>query len=306
MGCSGSWLLPLADHFWNKTSLITPLQLLTRGAINTMRFKLTKLLLGTTTLWFTSLFSTFVSHSALAAQVYTWAQGQSPTPMIKSDEGVCFLTAVQGKFEGSRERVGVYLENSQWFLGGDSAQVDVAGAANCAYWDELHSPLPDAPFRAIYGPYKWSQGEQTTVMSNMDSRYTLCFLSEVSGKFEGGGEHVEVIDRSGTWQLTGGSKQSGVSAAAYCIPTQYYNTYGPSLTREFTWDQNTPRVPLGSRTPTGYGYSSCFLTRIKGKFEGWGERVNVFSDGSSGFVPAEWYLDGTSYQFDVGASARCY
>ena len=253
-----------------------------------MDFKLTKLLISATTLLLTPLFSTLISQSALAAQVFTWNQGNNPTSMISTNTGVCFLTSIQGKFEGSGEKVGVYVQNNQWFLGGTSNQFGVSGAATCVLWNEL---LVSA--YSIYGPYTWAQGQQKTFLNGFAEGSGFCFLGSVTGKFKGDGEHVEVTldPYSREWVLSGSSQQSGVSATAYCIPTVYNYTY---LTSQFTWNQNAPTFDLGS------GYASCFLTGMKGKFEGDGESVTISSN------LGEWYLGGTSNQFGVSASARCF
>src|SRR6185503_2703175 len=36
---------------------------------------------------------------------YTWRQGNSPTPMIRSADGFCFLTRITGRFIGAGESV---------------------------------------------------------------------------------------------------------------------------------------------------------------------------------------------------------
>jgi len=66
------------------------------------------------------------------------------------------------------------------------------------------------------------------------------------------------------------------------------------LMGEFYWDQYraaTPMGPVGDRV--------CFLTGVKGKFEGPGESVHAYTNNGS------WYLGGGSYQADVGGWARC-
>ena len=249
-----------------------------------MQFKLLKLLLGTTTL----LFSTFFSQSA-SAQLYTWSQtDNNPKPMINSNEGVCFLTSIQGKFEGDKERVEVYRQNGQWFLGGNSTQFGVSGQANCVRWNQL---LVN-PY-TVYGPYSLHQNQgKFRYLDGFSEGNGFCFLGGVSGKFHGSGEGVEVVLNSNReWILKVDSNQWGVSASAYCIPTIYNYS---NLRSQVTWTQNAPTFYLGSN------YASCFLTGMRGKFQGAGERVTV----SNNF--GEWYLGGASNQFGVAASARCY
>lgn len=255
-----------------------------------MHFTLRKLSIGAIALLLAPLSSTLMSQSALAGQVFEWKQGAPSTPMISARTGVCFLTSIQGKFEGGKERVALSIENGQWFLGGSSDQSGVAGEANCVLWNELL-----VSGNAIYGPYNWNQYEKTTSrkLDGFNEGDGFCFLGSVSGKFRGGGERVEVtLDPSSReWVLNVNSNQGGVSASAYCIPTVYNYTL---LTAQFNWSEYGPDYNLGS------GYASCFLTGMTGKFQGGREKVRVYDNFG------EWYFEGTSDQEGVGASARCY
>lgn len=254
-----------------------------------MPFTLTKLSIGAIALLLTPLSSILTSQSALAAQVFTWKQGDEPTLMIRERSGACFLTSIQGKFEGDKEKVELYKQNGQWFLGGSSDQSDVGAEANCVLWNELLVSQ-----YAINGPYNLNQYEGSSrKLDGFNEGDGFCFLGSVSGKFRGGGERVEVAldPYSREWVLNINSDQSGVSASAYCIPTVYNYSL---LTAQFNWSQYGPTFDLGS------GYASCFLTGMTGKFQGAGEKVRVYSDFG------EWYLEGTSNQEGVGASARCY
>ena len=60
-------------------------------------------------------------------ETYAWHQGEPPVKLIRQDEGFCALTSVTGHFMGSGELVKVYVaEDGYWYLGGTSAQEDVA------------------------------------------------------------------------------------------------------------------------------------------------------------------------------------
>ena len=256
-----------------------------------MQFKFLKLLLVTTTL-----FCSVFSQSALARQEFTWNQDAGdtdPTPMYGQDQGVCFLTAVQGKFEGDGESLNVYLQNRQWFLGGQSGTFGVGGKATCLAWNEIVGSYP-----SIYGPYTWHQrqGSSRTFLGNFDEGNGVCFLSGVSGKFAGSGEHVEITFESYSrrnWMLGGDSGKRDVSATAYCIPTSYNYT---KLTDPYNWNQYKSPVYLGS------GYAGCFLTGFVGNFQGSKERVALRDNYD------QWYLEGNSGggKNNIGASARCY
>ena len=62
---------------------------------------------------------------------YIWGQGQRPVRMAPTSHAVCFLTGVQGQFEGGGEWVRVYASGGYWYLGGGSAQRDVQARAIC-------------------------------------------------------------------------------------------------------------------------------------------------------------------------------
>lgn len=68
----------------------------------------------------------------------------------------------------------------------------------------------------LIGQYTWHQGQPHTRMCH--SSEGIAVLSAVQGKFEGGGEMVNVYrnDNDGYWYLGGRSGQSGVYAEALC------------------------------------------------------------------------------------------
>lgn len=63
--------------------------------------------------------------------------------------------------------------------------------------------------------YVWTQGSGPVRMTT--TAKTICFLMSVRGKFEGGGEHVDVYPANGYWYLGGSSAQKDVRATARCI-----------------------------------------------------------------------------------------
>lgn len=123
---------------------------------------------------------------------------------------VCFLTAVGGKFEGGGEVVQVYQSNGRWYLSAQSnqnhnaSQNNLIGRARCvnnSAW--------------ISGPYNWQQGQPPVTMASVSD--WICGLTRIAGKFEGGGENVEVWATGGAWTLGGNSQQAGVAASGYCL-----------------------------------------------------------------------------------------
>jgi hypothetical protein len=63
---------------------------------------------------------------------------------------------------------------------------------------------------------------------------------------------------------------------------------------EYSWAQGAAAVPMGSAFDR-----FCFLTEVRGHFQGGAESVKVFQSSGS------WFLGGSSRQSGVGARARC-
>lgn len=62
--------------------------------------------------------------------------------------------------------------------------------------------------------FSWYQGQAEVKMIKKGGG--ICFLTYVSGKFEGGEEAVSIFEKQGYWYLEGRSHQEGVSARAVC------------------------------------------------------------------------------------------
>lgn len=63
---------------------------------------------------------------------FWWEQGQPHVKMIHSSKGFAALTYIRGNFAGGGEYVYVYVaQDGYWYLGGDSKQQSVGGAAIC-------------------------------------------------------------------------------------------------------------------------------------------------------------------------------
>lgn len=198
--------------------------------------------------------------------------------MGPTSDRVCFLTQMSGDFEGGGEVVRTFDDGGSWYLGGYSMQQGVHGSARCTY---VSSPS------SYTGNFLWTQDQWwPTYMGPADGR--ACFLTWVSGHFEGGGEVVQAYVSGGSWYLFGHSMQQQVSAMARCVNVRGY-------TGEYTWNQGSYSVYMG---PTWD--RDCYLTRVTGKFKGGGEYVHAFDNGWG-----SWYLGGGSMQAQVGASARC-
>lgn len=203
---------------------------------------------------------------------YVWDQGNPATYMGTATNRTCFLTRVTGRFEGWGEVVEAFISGGSWYLGGTSQQVGVGAFARCV-------PVPSD------GAFPWNQNQPPTPMGGAAGR--ACFLTRVTGHFEGGGESVHAFISGGSWYLGGSSLQTAVAAGAYCIAVGF-------RTDEFFWSQGSAPVPMIPVTS-----NSCFLTGLSGRFKGAGEVVYAFQ------YLGWWFLGGSSQQVGVTAQARC-
>lgn len=219
---------------------------------------------------------------------YTWLVGDPILDMGPVNDRVCFLRGYQGRLEpwavhSSQGVVDIY--NNRWrvYGGHDATSVD----AVCVPLD-------------WYGQSLWYSIEHsvdafTNSLKDLGpSAGKVCFLTVVSGRFEGGGEAVQVYMSNGRWNLSAQSQQSrsnpqnNVLGGARCIHNSAWIS-GP-----YHWQQGQASVTMASISDW-----ICGLTRLTGKFEGGGEGVKVWASGGS------WTLGGTSQQAGVAASAHC-
>lgn len=221
----------------------------------------------------------------------TWSQGSAFQDLGSSVDRACFLTGVKGAFEGGGEAVFVRVSGGRWQLGGQSGQVSIGGRANCVLNPNYTAEVT------------WSQGQAAKNLGSASDR--VCFLTRVAGKLEGGGELVRTRISGASWVLDGTSQQVGVNAAARCLLTTNFSG-------ELSWLQGAGSTALTSLSvqPNDFSGPACFLTRVKGAFEGGGEEVFVNPrDFGVNEVPRvrkiQWFLGGASQQQAVGASARC-
>jgi hypothetical protein len=229
--------------------------------------------------------------SAITWRRYSWEQGQPAVNMGSGADRVCFLTGVHGSFRGGGEAVRVLNANGTWLLTGSSQQSGVGGTAACV----SQAPLTQPVFPGRYSlEYVWRQGNAPVNMGSTNGR--VCFLTGMSGKFEGGGEMIRTRVSNGSWFLDGTSSQAGVAAWAYCLG-------GVPYTVEKSYDQTQGSGTFLFSDPK-MDAAVCALTRVQGKFRGATESVAV------DFHPdipqiAGWYMYVHSNQAGVGMGARC-
>jgi hypothetical protein len=145
--------------------------------------------------------------------------------------------------------------------------------------------------------YTWDQGNiGDTTLAPADEGY--CYLTGVSGQFEGSGEFVYVkISPGGSWVLGGESLQEGVSARARCFPWTRLPP-GTHQVRESdfirVFSDEYPYHPVAPPADT-----VCSLAGMGGSFNGGGERVavNLYADA--------WYAEGHALAGSVLVKSQC-
>lgn len=143
------------------------------------------------------------------------------------------------------------------------------------------------------GVFSWNQGWNAVGTGSTSDR--VCFLTRMRGLFEGKGEMIRTFISGSSWYLGGQSQQVDVAAASYCALTPT-----GSYTGEYSWHHtNSYPTIMRPMLNTDGTRNACFLTRVTGRFMGWGEWVHIYESGGY------WYLSGGSQQPDVAASARC-
>jgi hypothetical protein len=222
------------------------------------------------------------------------------------DEALCYLSEFGGKIAGGGEfatiepRFDPDTQRTRWHL---SAQHLSAGAPDGVFASarcySMHQDVCEAtpPLERSFAcdarvrqRSDWQQETPAAVdMGPADDR--ACFLVRTRGHFEGGGESVHAQVVSGRWQLTGNSRQEGIAATAECVGVE-------SMTDEKSWDQAQGAETVDLAPAEGY---ACFLTRMRGHFEGGGEVIHTRIENG------RWVLGGNSAQDGgaVSASARC-
>jgi hypothetical protein len=139
----------------------------------------------------------------LVSQEFEWRSTTAPRDLgLSSSEYSCFLTRIQGRFNGSEDWVGVYEDKGSWWLGGNRMRGERGARARCVRATPGHE-------------YTWSQGQKAV---RMDSK-AHCFLTKVRGVFMGNGENVSVFSENDSRYLWGASQKSGVGAEARCVST---------------------------------------------------------------------------------------
>ncbi len=239
----------------------------------------TGLLAALVAVFVAALFSAPVAAEKMSYHVsdeFTWYHGTPEATLGPADQRVCFLTRIQGHFNGETEAVHARVVDGQWILSGRSSHGGVGAHARC---------LTVANTEMYTEACHWQQGEEPVDLGSAADR--ACFLTHVQGRFEGGGENVHVTIRDGHWVLEGASQQSGVGASARCVMTDRYG------------DEMELRAGPGMQKMRRKNEGACFLTGIQGRLDGPEDAAGVKD------TQGMWHLQSQDPDGLVIARARC-
>jgi hypothetical protein len=102
-------------------------------------------------------------------QEYSWSQGNPAVNLGSGNGRVCFLTQVQGNFNGGAERVGTYLSGGNWYLGGNSQTAGVGAKARCVNASSYS------------GEYSWNQSMSSPPIPTPTGRSFVPMTARCSG-----------------------------------------------------------------------------------------------------------------------------
>ena len=258
-----------------------------------------------------------------ASGIFRWDQGQPALSLESTRTHVCVLTQIGGRFAGTGEAVQLTSNNTNWVLTGFSQQSGVSGEAVC---------FPLSKFTGVGGTRQFSNEGVASVFSRgkaasqsngggcqeaqlvfgLGSDFT--FFEGMQGEMAGAGEASTLVQAPS--QGTGSIVRSRICTAGVrntfsrflrintpgSIPTQFMNADGAigdlNAVQEFSIGGNRSSDAV-VMAPTSQ--AMCALTRVIGKFAGFGETVQIRPEGDN------WVLrttKGAASDF-VGANARC-
>ncbi len=209
---------------------------------------------------------------------YNWEKGGNPVPMLPDSEGFCLLTSIGGGFGGGGESVRMALNSAtgRWELSGRAVQFVFAKATSV-------KTLLRQQFEKTTIERTWTKRDGKVRLLSLKEGF--CFVSSVTGGFNGGGESIRLyVDDEGYWTMTG---TSGVDtqATVAIVRIRRPRTFRADV-REYEWKPGGAKLKM-IHQDEGF----CFISGMAGRYLGGSEGVSV-SVAEDGY----WYLSGTSQQ----------
>jgi hypothetical protein len=161
--------------------------------------------------------------------------------------------------------------------------------------------------------YGWAQGQGPVQMMSINDG--ICGLTAVSGAFRGDGEYVRIENIGGFWQLSGSSKQQGVSGHARCVSFSHFKSNTKPLytlgSFSFWMNSGDNRLYRHTKEMSGWGRdAACWLNGFGGNFGvvpyehyGYVNRVLVYYNGTIQF-PGFYALEGRAGDYNQHIEGR--
>jgi hypothetical protein len=136
---------------------------------------------------------------------------------------LCMLAGVQGVFNGAGEYASVTFStpandyswhtNAQDSTGYNETDAD----AMCVFFHQPSSLVNSTGPSPVGPEISFSQYDGGNWKDLGSSNNQICVLEGVTGSFQGGGEHVEIVNSSGHWWINLTSQQHDVRATVRCL-----------------------------------------------------------------------------------------
>ena len=208
---------------------------------------------------------------------FSWSQGQSAKLLGSAADRVCYLTYVAGDFDGSTEWVGITISLGKWWLTGGSARSGVNAKARC---------IPVSSYGAEVSLAQFHSHDQKYL-----NGYS-CGFTRLGGRFNSSQDQVRILPDGSPAQwpriLYVSSWGGYVEGRVRCI------TSPVQITSPVGWFGSGTLVTLASTASPW----TCFLTGMRGPFEGSGDWIFAFKGTSV------WYLWGDPHP-DRYAAGSC-
>lgn len=264
----------------------------------------------------------------LKPEFHEWLVGQ-PTKLLNPvATHICLLTGVGGNFAGGGERVVVGIDKGaaggeRWYISGSSGQAELRATATCVRKDLFAPYVPGMTPSYGIGSYKLPNHMNGACASHIASdgwRFNnyAHFISEVAGKWRGGGEKLGVVQTAqglGAIQVNGcsGFVDGALTAiGSNSFTAKYWTASGRTNTVAAATFSFT-NISGGGFTTAGddlvlapVDEAICGIVGIAGKFQGYGEAVEIVVRAVNGKL--HWVLQtkNQAAQGHVHGAARCF
>jgi hypothetical protein len=227
---------------------------------------------------------------------FTWERGRRSTRMLRSNDSVCFLTGIHGKFRSMSDMVKVSNVRGNWYVTGTSKQPEVGATARCFKYDSA---------KVIQ-----TQFNESARLQDLDlGAHRFCALSRVSGHFQSDQDVVRVyLASNGHWFLQTSAASSGVNGGALCLDDAPATPLHAGRTTDVQGGDlqvlAENLIPHETKPTEPLKGPACFLTRMAGNFSGAGANVQTFVAASANGT-WNYYLRATGSEPGVASSGAC-